>query len=99
MVEGLAPFPNRSDDRVHVAEHVGGSNAQDIDSSTAEPAVADCVTCRCVAAIVRLAVNFDCKPHRVAIEVERIGTRWMLAPEFETTGTLLEVPPKEHLGK
>jgi hypothetical protein len=101
MVEGKfagASIENGSNHGLHVLHDFRRWNANYAQSLCRQPLVAASVGCGALPHVVRNAVDFHTKTGFCTIEVENIGTQWMLAAEFQPQWPSTEVVPKLHFG-
>ncbi len=79
-------------------EDVRGRDAQNGNVSACEPSGSLLVMANLFCGVVCGAFDFDSEPHRGAIEVENVGTDWMLATEAKAAhAAIAESLPEEGL--
>jgi hypothetical protein len=83
---GTALFDNAEHNCLYIREDLGGRNAEGPDTCLIEPLVAIRVLLRAVSPFVDLTVHLHSQSCRLAVEVEHIRTRRMLAAKLESTG-------------
>ncbi len=81
-------------------QDVRGRDAQNCDVSACEPSGSLLVMANLFCGVVCGAFDFDGESHRGAIEVENVGTDWMLATEAEAGhAAIAESLPEEDFGQ
>ena len=89
-----ARFDNVRDDAFEIVSNVRGPDSDRSDSLPIEPGVSSLVALRIRAKLVRQSIHFNGKRDLKTVEVEKIGSVFMLLPEFEALGSLFERSPK-----
>jgi len=79
--------------RFNIRQHFLCRDTHDHEPAIGEPGIAHLVKDRPIAAIMRLAVDLDNQPRRLAEEVRDIRPGRMLPAEFETARSLTQLAP------
>jgi hypothetical protein len=98
MVEGAPSVrlgQNQADDGIEIVQHIGCRNVQRSDACLMQGKVAGRVALRSVAAVMRLAVDFDRKAGLATEEVDHERTQRMLPAEFQAFRALAQHAPQK----
>jgi hypothetical protein len=75
---------NVDEHRVHIATNLASRNPKRRDTKLHQILVASLILCRLGPAIVGLAINLNREPRGLAVEIEHIGAKRVLAAELQS---------------
>ena len=97
LVEGRGRSDECVGDRVHIMQHVGGRDADEMQAPGANERGPPEITFGPIATAVDLSVDLDRKLCGGAVEVEHVRTERVLTTELDAAGRTTEPLPEEHL--
>jgi hypothetical protein len=95
MVEGCGATlkENELHDTFKIFQHVARWNPKGSYTFLGEPVVSPCIGFLSLAEVVGRAIHLNAQAYLLAVKIENVRSRWMLAPELQSVGPIAQLSP------